>query len=142
MESSQTIQSFTNTAINQFLCKFDHVKVNPSKATKSVCKFRTYAKTADRAINDLKRCGVRNFNIKLVDFCKIVEGETSQCIILKEVGFAKFLKLTFLKKIQTIVMVKKYFCFNFFSFYFLIAQDKKNANIYIDHYIYFKWVVI
>lgn len=68
------IQSFTDTAINQFLCKFDHVKVNPSKATKSLCKFRTYAKTADRAINDLKRCGVQNYNIKLVDFCKIVRG--------------------------------------------------------------------
>lgn len=69
------LQNFTDTAITQFLKDFDHAKINPAKPLKSVCKFRFYSKSMDDVIDDLMENGVKgHYNIKIVDYCKIIRG--------------------------------------------------------------------
>lgn len=70
------IQEFTNKAIEKFLNEFDHAKINPQKTQESVCKFRVHAESMDDLLENLHDNGVKgHFNVILVDYCKIDNGD-------------------------------------------------------------------
>ena len=69
------MQNFVNTVVTQFLNRFDHAKVDPSKPVKSKCKFRQKTESWNDLIELLEDCGVNgHYEVKIVDYCKVIGG--------------------------------------------------------------------